>query len=277
MKYSILNLGNRDIIIKASILLLFSYAFGIVLHCMIHELGHAFAVLIQGGTVTGFYFHPFNGGLNSSTYVPNHILLFSGGAFLGLPVTIIFMFLAYKYKSPIMFPLIMVGSFGFYSTGIWMIKSLFYPEIFTDYSYLIYELGVPAFYMLIGGIIYIFFGFLSGIFFLPLIGIDYKMKYLSRFTVFILAIIPWEILHQVYSIIYNNSSLTSFARLFPVFFYAIVFAFISLHLQRKIRFFRLIPVKIVKNKHFIIVLIAIIVLYTIMFTINHLFPIQYQN
>ena len=64
------------------LLLLGAHAFGLNLHNIIHEFGHAVAVLVQGGKMTGFYFHPFGACLNFSTYVPNHILLYAGGAFI---------------------------------------------------------------------------------------------------------------------------------------------------------------------------------------------------
>ena len=128
---------SRDQVMRSVILFFLSYCLGVILHCIIHELGHAVAIWIQGGKMTGFYFHPFNGGLNSSTYVPNHLLLYAGGSFLGLPFTLSFIVLALKYRSPVMFPFIVSGSYGFLSTGIWMIKSMLSPETNTDYTYMI--------------------------------------------------------------------------------------------------------------------------------------------
>ena len=169
-------------LIRSSLLFFLSLSIGVILHCIIHELGHAIAIWIQGGRMTGFYFHPFNGGLNSSTYVENHLLLYAGGAFIGLPLTIIFMFMALRYRSPVMFPFIVTGSCGFLQTGIWMIKSVLNPEIATDYTYMI-DLGSSELFMIIVGISFFLFGILSRIFFLPLAGIDSSVVLKNRLLI----------------------------------------------------------------------------------------------
>jgi len=188
--------------------------------------------------MTGFYFHPFNSCLNSSTYVPGHLLLYSGGAFIGLPLTIVFMLIALRYQSPVMFPFIVTGSYGFLHTGIWMIKAIARPEIATDYTYMI-ELGSPSSLILITGVIYILFGILTRIFFLPLAGIDFKINFRTRIAIYLLGIIPWYILHGLYNIAFSSSALIILVYLvLPESFYALAEASLSLPLQKKIKLFR---------------------------------------
>ena len=265
------NKNQASPVINSVLLFFLSYCLGVLLHCMIHELGHVFAIWMQGGTMTGFYFHPFNSCLNSSTYVPNHILLYAGGAFLGLPFTIVFMIIALKYRSPVMFPFIVTGSFGFLHTGIWMIKAIASPETATDYTYMI-ELGTPGLIIFIAGVLYILFGVFSRIYFLPLAGIDHKVKLRTRIAIYLLGIIPWYILHGLYNIAFNNSTLIILAIIIlPELVYALTEAGISLPLQRKTKFFRKIESKSIKNRHFIIIIIAALLLYLIAAVTNALF------
>ena len=224
--------------------------------------------------MTGFYFHPFNSCLNSSTYVPGHLLLYAGGAFLGLPLTIMFMLLAMKYRSPVMFPFIVTGSYGFLHTGIWMIKAIARPGIATDYTNMI-QLGTPESIILSIGILYIVFGLLSRILFLPLAGIDFTINYRTRIAVYLLGIIPWFILNGLYNIVFRNSALIALVYLvISEALYALAEAGISLPLQRRIRLFRKIESKTITNKHFAIIILAILILYTIAAITNSLFIIK---
>lgn len=267
-------LNGKHLILKSSLLFFLSYCIGVLLHCIIHELGHAFAIWMQGGTMTGFYFHPFNSCLNSSTFVPGHLLLYAGGAFLGLPLTILFMLIALKYRSPLMFPFIVTGSYGFLHTGIWMIKAIAIPDIATDYTYMI-ELGTPGGIILLTGVVYIIFGVMSRIFFLPLAGIDYKVKLSTRIYIYLLGIIPWYIFHGLHNHLFNNSALiTLLIIIVPESVYAICEAIISLPLQRRTRFFRKMERRTVKIRHFIILIIIILVLYSIAFIINSIFMVK---
>ncbi len=237
-------------------------------------MGHAFAIWMQGGSMTGFYFHPFNSCLNSSTYVPGPLLLYAGGAFLGLPLTIVFMLIALKYRSPVMFPFIVTGSYGFLHTGIWMIRAIARPEAATDYTYMI-QLGTPGAIIVLAGVVYILFGILSRIFFLPLAGIDLRINYKTRIAIYLLGIIPWYILYGVYNIAFRNSAIIAFVYLVICeAFYALAEAGISLPLQRKVGLFRTIEKKTITNKHFAIIILVILLLYTITTITNSLFMVK---
>jgi len=269
-----MNRININILLRISFLFFLSYVFGVFFHNIIHELGHAISVWIQGGTVTGFYFHPFNSSFNSSTYVPNHLLLYAGGAFFGSPLTILLMLLALKYRSPVMFPLIVTGTYSFFSTGIWMIKSTTAPQIVTDYTYMI-EYGTPSFLLVIAGIIYIFFGLITRIFFLPLAGINNETTYKQRFIVYFAGILPWYILQGLFHVIFNKySALSIIYLILPIIFYVSFEVLISLPLQRGIGLFRYIPVQKIRNYHFLIICVAIFILYLSGIFINILFPLK---
>jgi hypothetical protein len=184
------------------------------------------------------------------------------------------MLYALKYRSPVMFPLIVTGTYGFFSTGMWMLKSIIYPEIQTDYSYMI-ELGTPGFLLVIIGIIYISFGLLARIFFLPLAGIDFKSTYKTRFVVYLLGILPWYLLHGLFNLTVNDFPIISVIYfLISVVFYITLEAFISLPLRRNFKLFRYNPNQQIKNIHFAVIIFAIFIIYGIMIFVNTVFPLK---
>jgi hypothetical protein len=271
MKNLTSDVTTKNLILKVTFLFFLSYVFGVLFHDIIHELGHAISIWVQGGTITGFYFHPFDASYNFSTAVGNHMFLYAGGAFIGLPLTIIFMGIALRYRSPFMFPFITAGVYGFISTGVWMIKAVTAPGIATDYTYMV-GLGFPAFIFPIIGILYIAFGILARIFFLPLTGIGPETKYGARFTVYLAGIIPWFILHGVYNMVFHGSSILNVASfLAPVIVYTGLEALISLPLQRKVRLFQRIPTQKVKLRHFIITGAGISLVYAAAILVNAFF------
>jgi hypothetical protein len=248
-----------------------AYVFGVLFHNIIHELGHAIAIWVQGGTITGFYFHPFDANYNFSTSVPIHLLLYAGGAFIGLPLTIIFMGIATKYRSPLMFPLITAGSYGFIITGAWMIKAVTAPGVATDYTYMV-GLGFPAFVFPIIGIIYVAFGMLARIFFLPLAGVGSRVNYGARFTVYMAGIIPWFVLHGIYIMMaHGHTVLNVVFFLAPIVIYTGLEALLSLPLQRKVRLFQRLPTQKVKLSHLFITGAGIAVVYAAAILVNTFF------
>ena len=91
----------------STLLLLGSFTFGYNFHNFLHELGHAVTIWVQDGTVHGFVLHPFLACYAPSTYVPDHILLYAGGALIGGTSTVLFAILAWRYRSPYLMPFVM--------------------------------------------------------------------------------------------------------------------------------------------------------------------------
>jgi hypothetical protein len=137
------------------------------------------------------------------------------------------------------------------------------------------KLGVPEIVMLLAGIIYVSFGLLARIFFLPLAGITHETKYPTRFSVYLLGVIPWYLLAGLFNIVYKHSAFVSLVSLLiPVTLYTLFEALISLPLQKKMRLFKYIPYQTVTKEHLIVVGIGIIVLYAVMIGVDLLFPIK---
>jgi hypothetical protein len=155
-----------------------------------------------------------------------------------------------------------------------MLRSLSRPDIFTDYTSMI-KLGVPEIVMLLAGIIYIAFGLLARIFFLPLAGITKETNYPTRFSVYLLGVIPWYLLLGLFNIVYKQYAVVSLVSLLiPVALYTLFEALISLPLQKKVRLFRYMPYQAVTKKHLIVISIGIILLYAVMIGVDLLFPIK---
>jgi hypothetical protein len=137
------------------------------------------------------------------------------------------------------------------------------------------KLGVPGCVMILAGIVYISFGLLARIFFLPLAGITHKTNYPTRFSVYLLGVIPWYLLMGLYNIVFKQAAVISLVSLLiPVAFYTLFEALISLPLQKYVRLFRSIPHQAVTNRHLIFICIGIILLYAVMIGVDILFPIK---
>jgi len=129
--------------------------------------------------------------------------------------------------------------------------------------------------MLLTGVVYILFGILSRIFFLPLAGIDFKINYRTRIAIYFLGIIPWYVLHGLYNIVFKDSVIIILAYLIiSEAVYALAEASISLPLQRKLKFFRRIQKKTIKNQHLVIIITAIILLYILAARTNSVFMVK---
>ena len=178
------------------LLILGSYVFGYNFHNIIHELGHSVTVSLQGGKATGYFFHPFEACLNFSTSVPNHILLYAGGAFIGGAATILFLILAWRFRTPFMMPFIITCTAGLTLSARWMLTAPI-SKTFTDYSSMI-ELGFPTALILLAGLIYLILGAGAFILYLPLAGVTHESSFIRRVLIFTLGFLPYHMAACVY-------------------------------------------------------------------------------
>lgn len=237
-------------ILRASLLFLGSYVFGFLLSRILHELGHSAAVLVQGGAVTGYRFHPFDPCYNYSTFVPNHILLYAGGAYIGGLVTVVFPLLAWEYRSPYMVPLIMTCAPGLITTGFHMLVDRFW-FLQSDYVFMV-NLGVPSVLIILSGILFIVLGLGIRIIYLPLLGIPYNASFLQRCAIYSLGMLPYYLATGGYNIfVHHYSAAHLISLLAPGIVFLLVEAAVSVCLQRHVRFFRSIPVIPVTRAHIV--------------------------
>ena len=249
------------------LLLAGSYTFGLFLHNIMHEFGHSATVWLQGGKVTGFSFHPFNGCLNFSTAVPNHIFLYAGGAFIGGAFTIIFPLLALKYKTPFIAPFVMACAAGLTTTACWMLISPF-STTFTDYTAMI-KLGVPGVCLVLSGVLYLIIGIGTLILFLPLFGVGHDTGFFRRLAVTEGGILPFHLAAIVYRwLMRGEISLTSLAGLrIPAVFMALV-AFLSWRLPIWFPAARRIQPQRIKLYHIVVIWAGVAILTVLMFLVS---------
>jgi hypothetical protein len=180
-----------------------SYAFSINLHDILHELGHGVAVWVQGGTITGFHLHPFESCYAYSTYVPDHILLYAGGALFGGLSTLAFPVVAWHWRTPYAAALVTACAAGLGETAFHMLTD-HATGAATDYTYLV-GLGVPVGLILLAGTAFLVLSVLVRILFLPLLGVSYEMGIPGRLLVFEFGILPYGIAAGAYAIMAQDA------------------------------------------------------------------------
>jgi hypothetical protein len=249
------------------LLMLGSYAFGFNLHNIIHEFGHAAAVWMQGGKMTGFYFHPFEACLNFSTYVPNHILLYAGGAFIGGASTIVFAFLAWKFRTPFMVPFVTACSAGLTTTSRWMLMAPF-GRATTDYTSMV-DLGFPVALIIVAGVVFLVVGVSVRILYLPLLGVTYETGIPRRIAIYELGLLPYSIVNVVYVwLTRGGRPLLNVAFLIVMAVLIAVEAVLSKWLPSRLPFFKKIgPVRI-RPSHVSAVWLGAIILIAAMFLLS---------
>jgi hypothetical protein len=244
---------------RGAVLLLGSYIFGINLHNIIHELGHAVTIWVQGGSIYGLVVHPFLACYAPSTYVPNHILLYAGGALIGGSATVGFAILAWRYRTPYMMPLVMACATGLLTTSCWMLIAPF-SNVQTDYYFLI-SLGVPAVVIVLWGLLLLGIGLSVLALYLPLAGVSSETGFVSRLITLEIWILPYQIAGAIYQSILHGSKLTG-ALTSTLWMALIVFviALISMLFQKRIRFFQRVERSEIRNTHVIVVWLAAAIL-----------------
>jgi hypothetical protein len=248
---------------RAVLLMLGSYAFGFNLHNIIHEFGHAVAIWLQGGRMTGFYFHPYDACLNFSTAVPNHILLYAGGAYIGGLSTIIFAVLAWRFRTPFILPFVAACAAGLTTTARWMLITPF-SDVFTDYSSMV-ALGVPVTFIILSGVIFLIIGVVVRILYLPLVGVLYDTSIGHRLLIYLLGILPYYIGGCAY---HNITKGSSFLAMAPSL--GIVAVFLSIEticsklIPQWIPFFKTIKPARVRTAHIVAAWFGFIILLAVM-------------
>lgn len=258
---------NKTSLWRAVLLMLGSYAFGFNLHNIIHEFGHAATIWLQGGRMTGFYFHPYDACFNFSTAVPNHILLYAGGAYIGGLSTIIFAVLAWRFRTPLMLPFAAACSAGLTTTARWMLTTPF-SDVFTDYSSMV-TLGVPIAFIVLSGVLFLIIGVAVRILYLPLVGISQETGISRRLLIYLVGILPYYIGGCVY---HNITKGSSFLAMAPSFGITAVFlsieAILSKLLSQWSAFFRTIKPARVRTSHVVAAWLGFAILVTVMLLVS---------
>lgn len=182
---------NGSGIWRAALLLLGSFVFGLNLHKVLHELGHAVSVWVQAGSIHGLVLHPFLSCYTPSTYVPNHLLLYSGGALFGGSFAALLILPAWFCRSSYLMPMVMTPAAGLLMTSRWMLVSPFSTAV-TDYTDLI-RLGIDPALIFGWGLVLLVIGLAAFVRSQPLLGTTEQTGYLKRATILVLGVLPYQL------------------------------------------------------------------------------------
>jgi hypothetical protein len=214
-----------------------SFVFGVYLANILHEMGHAISILVQGGEVTGFSFHPFKSNYCYSTYVPNHILLYAGGALFGTLITLLFPVIAFRRHTVYLAPFVMSAAASLTISGKHMILTPFMKGV-TDYTCLV-DLGVPLALIVMIGAVCVVAGVLLRILFLPLFGVGVSVRLPRRIAVYELGVLPFYLANGIYIYIANGRPALIILKVISLPALAVfIEAILSKRLQERYSFFR---------------------------------------
>ena len=188
------------------ILVLFgSFCIGYNITIACHELGHAFAVVLDGGHIQEFVLNPFSWSWNLGQNLMNPLFTAWGGVTFGLlfallPGLILFARKRYFLQVPI---LVTVGC-AFLINGIYLLMGVFLK--IGDGGELI-EYGVPAAIILIIGIVY----FITAIFVWSIIqqvaGLKSDLPFTKRLILMCCGITPYLLMIVIYNLIFNKAQI----------------------------------------------------------------------
>jgi hypothetical protein len=189
-----------------SILLLFgAFAINFNLTVAFHELGHATAVLIDGGKIQEFVLNPFSWSWNLGGGVQNILFTAWGGVTIGLAYTIMpLLFVRLVKNNSMKLVIKLLAGLGFLINGIYLIFGVFYNV--GDGAELI-SLGVNSNLLIVLAFVYILFAFLIWADSQRNLGIDPQASFSRRLFVMTAGIIPYMVMIVLYNFLFNSEQI----------------------------------------------------------------------
>ncbi len=189
-----------------SILLLFG-AFTIAFNLAVafHELGHATAVLIDGGQIQEFVLNPFSWSWNLGRGVRDILFTAWGGVTIGLGYTLIpLFFISLVKNNGIKLVLKLLAGLGFLINGIYLIFGVLYNV--GDGAELT-SLGVSPILLSAMGSVYVLFALIIWSEAQRNLGIDPQQSFSRRLLVMIAGVAPYMAMIVLYNYLYNSEQL----------------------------------------------------------------------
>ena len=172
---------NKNISIFLILMLFGSFCIGYNIAIAFHELGHAFAMMLDGGQIREFVLNPFSWSWNLGQDLNNPLFTAWGGVTFGLlfailPTIILIWVKRYYFRIPI---LVMAGS-AFLINGIYLIIGVFLN--FGDGGELI-QYGVSPVLISVLGIFYFLISIILWAIIQLLLGIKSNVSFSKRLVV----------------------------------------------------------------------------------------------
>jgi len=188
------------------ILLLFgSFCIGFNISIAFHELGHAFAVILDGGTIQEFVLNPFSWSWNLGENVNNPIFTAWGGITFGLLFAIIpAIFIIWVKSLSFRVPILATAGCAFLINGIYLLMGILFN--IGDGGELIHY-GVSPVVIFLLGCIYFLTAIFIWIIIQPLLGINSSTLFIKRLLILISGISPYLLMIFLYNLSFNKRQL----------------------------------------------------------------------
>lgn len=195
---------------SAMLVFLGSYFFAVCLTVLIHETGHALALLLFGYPDINLMATPFYGGTTSSAGLDmnNAAYILAAGPIFDLFCASIITVSLWSKRSVKLLPLLMYGGTAFLLEGVVMFNTFFTSTVITDWDGLIY-IGLSPIPVVLLTIVVLILGAFFMYIIWPLTGISVQDSFLKKLYINLGYILYW-FLSVIFSILINLLMLPEF-------------------------------------------------------------------
>jgi hypothetical protein len=196
---------NRTRTFRVILLLFGIFAIDFNLAVAFHELGHATAVLIDGGQIQELVLNPFSWSWNLGRNVQDILFTAWGGVTIGLGYTVIPLFFIRQVKNNVMKLVIkLLAGLGFLINGIYLIFGVLYNV--GDGAELT-SLGVSPTLLSALGSVFVLFALIIWSEAQRNLGIDPQESFSHRLLVMIAGVAPYMAMIVLYNYLFNSEQL----------------------------------------------------------------------
>lgn len=192
--------------LKWSILLLFGcFCIGFNATIAFHELGHAFAMVLDGVHIKEFFLNPFSWSWTFPESLNNPLFTAFGGVSFGLLFAILpFIGTIWIRSAYFRIPAFITAAFACAINGIYLVAGTFFKV--GDGGELI-QYGVSQILILSLGSLYLIAALILLAVIQPLLGINKNISIVKRFLIFGTGIIPYLLMIFLYNLLLNKKEI----------------------------------------------------------------------
>jgi hypothetical protein len=185
--------------LKITLILAGSFTFAFLFGEMVHEFGHYFGHRFYNSPEVGVYLDPFGGShITGTKKIPNNVLAVTSatGPLLNLFLGITTFIVLWRFRKPILLPLLIWGPVACIQEGVTFSLGLLTPG--GDARW-IATLGVPVSIILITGIILIIVGLLGVSLLLSLAGLETNNSFFQKILIVLVGMGSLMLIRAIYS------------------------------------------------------------------------------
>ena len=189
-----------------TILFLFgSFCIGYNIAIAFHELGHAFAMILDGGGIQEYYLNPFSWSWNLGQNLNNLLFTAWGGVTFGLLFALLPAISLIWIKSNFLrIPILVLAGSAFLINGIYLLMGVFLN--IGDGGELMHY-GVSSAFILFLGLVYFIIALFLWILIQQLLGLHSQVTFTKRLIILCCGITPYLLMIFVYNFLFNHEQL----------------------------------------------------------------------